>query len=99
MKQAYCGLEPFAAGFVGDTGLAVTGALFEVVGIVSALGATGTVVIALSGLSKRSLLGTKPESNQSARIRNSLVLPSIVGLIAPHGRFALGVPRTCRLST
>ena len=52
MKQAYCGLEPFAAGFVGDTGLAVTGALFEVVGIVSALGATGTVVIALSGLSK-----------------------------------------------
>jgi N-acetylglucosamine kinase-like BadF-type ATPase len=60
MKQAYCGLEPFAAGFVGDTGLAVTGALFEVVGIVSALGATGTVVIALSGLSKRSLLGPSP---------------------------------------
>ena len=35
---------------------------------------------------------SESEFDQSAGIWNGLVLPSIVGLITPHRRFALGIP-------
>lgn len=57
----YCGLEELVwFGLGAGTGSAVGGAVWDVVGIDCARGASGPVIMALSGLSRWSLLGPNP---------------------------------------
>src|SRR5258708_35145244 len=39
---------------------------------------------------------SESKTDQRARIRHRLRLPTVVGLIAPHGIFAGLIPRSCR---
>ena len=73
----YCGLEledeSLWFGFLAGVGSVPGAVLCEVVGIGSARGASGTVVMALSGFSRWSLLGPSP-SLISARESGTVLL-------------------------
>src|ERR1039458_3700948 len=69
--NSYCGRESF--GLAGGAGSAAGGVLCDAVGSGSARGASGTVVIALSGFSRWSLLGPRP-SLISARESGTVLL-------------------------
>ena len=50
------------------------------------------------GIQQMIIARTEPEADESARVRNFLRLPSVVGLIAAHGVFAGLVPGSRRVA-
>ncbi len=91
----YCGREE-SLGFglgAGAGSRRWAAQLCEVVGTGPVRGASGTVVMALSGFSRWSLLGSQAQLDQRPRVGHRLALPAVIRLVAAHGLFAGLVPR------